>query len=154
MSKTTNNVQTDKLGIELTQEELDQVKPVDWELYLFWQDIQEITLQNYSLKGSSTLTGANFGEGEAIIDRFEERISADYNQEMTEHFEELCEEYGFNRKTTAEMHHYLEDSGERTARILNRLEDDEPLDALTVRKLLTTTKNASRQRFIEYKEQE
>jgi hypothetical protein len=73
---------------------------------------------------------------------------------MLEYFEEIREEYGFDRTTTAEMHHYLEGGSTRTERILNRLEDEEPLDALTVRNLLTATKNASRQRFRDYKEQE
>lgn len=154
MSETSDNVQTDTLGIELTQEELDQVEPVDWKLYLFWQDVQEITLQNYSRKGGSTRTGDNFGQGDEIIARFEDRISDEYNQDRVEYFEEIREEYGFDQTVTAEMHHYLEEGGKRTAYVLNRLEDEEPLDALTVRKLLTATKNASRQRFRDYKKQE
>jgi hypothetical protein len=154
MSEASDNVQTDKLGIELTQKELDQVKPVDWKLYLFWQDIQEITLQNYSTKGGSTRTGDNFGQGEEIIDRFEDRMSEEYNQDRLEYFEEIREEYGFDQTVTAEMHHYLEESGKRTAHILNRLEKDDSLDALTVRKLLSATKSVSRKRFRDYKEQE
>ena len=151
ISKDSNNSQIDKLGLELTQEELDQVKPVDWKLYLFWQDIQEITLENYSTQGGSTRTGHNFGDGEKIIDRFEDRMSEEHSQEQINYFEELRDKYGFNRTSTAGMHHYLEKSGGNTERILSSLESEDSLNARTVRNLLTAAKSASRQRFREYK---
>jgi len=151
MSENSDYMQTDKIGVELTQEELDQVDPIDWKLYFFWQDIKEITLENYSQNGGSTLRGDNFGQGEEIIDRFEDRVSDEYTQKELDYLEQICEEYGFDRTVTAEMHEHLEETDSDAVDLLNRLEDDEPLDALTVQNILSTTKNLSRQRFREYK---
>ena len=137
-----------ELGLELSQNEIEGITQEDWSFYVFWQEIQSLTLDNLYKDGRSY----SFGSGDYIIGCFEQTVSSDeYSPEYREQLKRIQKEKEFENITTAEMYQKLGENNSLKS-VLDDLEDDDSVNPSSIRELLNAAEAASRERLETYKE--
>lgn len=136
-----------ELGLEITQEDIDDVRKEDWNFYLFWSQVKSVTLENLNRHGKTW----GFGTGTDIIKCFEDTISTEeYSQKHSSYLEQVRRKHGFEEKITAEMYCTFSPYSQEIDSVLKDLEQKDTLNASTVRKMLHPAREAAEQRLETY----
>lgn len=135
-----------KIGMNLSQEELEEISREDWSIYMFWREVRPLTLENLTMKHGET----SFGSGEEIIELFDETVVSERYSDRNEYLKDLQEEHGFENTATAAMYETLDPYNQNIDPILRELENNEPIGPSEVRKILDAARTASEASLEEY----